>query len=133
MSSARKSNRSWPGVGRAGREWVFARLAGPVLSESFVVFNPPSNRGGGKGDGEYGAVSGGAKMIAKLNFQFYFPNEKFKSNCAQRYCSSPSHSLLLPSGRVYPTKIFIAYKLLLRFVFICSTSFQLEVCKSRAS
>lgn len=126
----------WAGRGRygAGGITVFAsaRLTCAVLSGvlSFLISSKGnSNRGGVRSvravPGRVGCVGcvgvWGAKMIAKLNFQFYFSNEKFKSN---------SHS---PLSLSQPTKIFIAYKLLLRFVFICSTSFQLEVCKSRVS
>lgn len=133
----------WAGRGKhgAGGITVFAcaRLTCAVLSGvlSFLISSKGnSNRGGVRSvravPGRVGCVGcvgvWGAKMIAKLNFQFYFSNEKFKSNSRSPLSLSPSPRPLRAAD-----KIFIAYKLLLRFVFICSTSFQLEVCKSRVS
>lgn len=82
-------------VGVGGRQgaggftvFACARLTRPVLSGvlSFLISSKgSSNRDGVRSvravPGRVGCVGvWGAKMIAKLNFQFYFSNEKFKSN-----------------------------------------------------
>jgi len=74
-------------------------------------------------------------MIAKLNFQFYFSNKKFKSQrskCTWLLSRQNKKKQKAKSKRQLACiqKIFIASKLLLQFVFICSTSFQLETRKS---
>lgn len=81
-----------------------ARLTRAVLSGvlSFLISSKGnSNRGGVRSvravPGRVGCVGcvgcvgvWGAKMIAKLNFQFYFSNEKFKSNSRSPLSLSPS-------------------------------------------
>lgn len=87
----------------AGGITVFAcaRLTRAVLSGvlSFLISSKGnSNRGGVRSvravPGRVGCVGcvcvWGAKMIAKLNFQFYFSNEKFKSNSRSPLSLSPS-------------------------------------------
>lgn len=91
------------GRGKAGGFTVLAcaRLTCAVLSGvlSFLISSKgSSNRGGVRSvralPGRVGCVGcvgvWGAKMIAKLNFQFYFSNEKFKSNSRSPLSLSPS-------------------------------------------